>query len=187
MMEHHPLLSGVHHRAVEKSIEFQMELLLGAKFNQPPEYLVVYRPCSVVEGETAAGGYGKVVYPLGFQTNSPQALVTAWRLEQPVEQDYTVYVHFVDPDGQVVKQADHHLWTWANQAEGPTSTWETNKIYLDIVPLPQEVIDTAVPLQIVIGLWIPESEEYLQAEPVDLTLDEDHRLVIGTIMPPNSQ
>ncbi len=123
------------------------------------------------------------VYPGGFQTSSPRALVTAWQLEQPVKQNYTVYVHFTRPDGTVIGQADHQLWTWANQAEGPTSTWPAGKIYLDITPLPKEVLGSPVPLQIGIGLWVPETGEYLQAQPVNLTLDPNHRLVIGTLEP----
>ncbi len=123
------------------------------------------------------------VFPVGFETKSPQALVTAWRLERPVAQDYTVYIHFVGPAGQVVGQADHQLWAWANQTEGPTSTWEADKIYLDIAPLPQEVLETRVPLQIGVGLWIPETGEYLQADSGSLTLDAEHRLVVGRIAP----
>jgi hypothetical protein len=123
------------------------------------------------------------VYPLGFRTRSPQALVTAWRLEQPTLQNYTVFIHFLDAGGQVIGQADHQLWTWANQAEGPTSRWEANRTYLDIIPLPPEVLGSSVPLQIGIGLWLPETGEYLQAETTELTFDADHRLIIGTLMP----
>jgi hypothetical protein len=123
------------------------------------------------------------VYPLGFQTTSPQALVTAWRLEQPLAQNYTVYIHFINAKGEVVGQADHQLWTWANQAEGPTSRWEAHRTYLDIIPLPPEVLATSVPLQIGMGLWVPETGEYLQAETTDLPFDVNHRLVIGTFAP----
>ncbi|GIK40590.1 MAG: hypothetical protein BroJett011_44230 [Chloroflexota bacterium] len=127
------------------------------------------------------------VYPLGFQATSPQALVTAWRLEQPVTQDYTVYIHFTDASGQVVGQADHQLWTWAKQAEGPTSTWEAKRTYLDIIPLPPEVLAAAGPLQIGIGLWVPETGEYLQAETAELSFDANHRLIIGTFEPGNNK
>jgi hypothetical protein len=125
------------------------------------------------------------VYPLGFQTTSPQALVTAWRLEQPVTQNYTVYVHFTNASGQVVGQADHQLWTWAKQAEGPTSTWEAKRTYLDIIPLPREVLAAGGPLQIGIGLWVPETGEHLQAETVELSFDANRRLIIGPFEPGN--
>ncbi|NJN99311.1 MAG: hypothetical protein HC875_37055 [Anaerolineales bacterium] len=123
------------------------------------------------------------IYPLGFQTDAPTALVTAWRLEQPVTQDYTVYIHFIDPSGHVVAQADHQLWTWAGEGEGPTSGWAAGRIYLDIIPLPSEMLAASTPLQIGIGLWVPETGEYQQVEPVDLTLDAGQRLIIGTIEP----
>jgi hypothetical protein len=123
------------------------------------------------------------VYPIGFKQQSPKALVTAWQLEQPVAQDYTMYVHFVGPDGRVAGQADHQLWTWAKQAESATSGWESNHLYLDMVPLPPQVLGAGVPLQIGIGLWVPETDERLQAEPVDLTFDQEHRLIIGIFDP----
>jgi hypothetical protein len=124
-------------------------------------------------------------YPIGFATRSPRALVTAWKLEQPVEQDFTVYVHFLEADGRVVAQTDHLLWSWSNQnqAEGPTSMWETGRMLLDIIPIPTEVLSSTVPLQIGIGLWVPEKGEYQQAEPVNLSLDAQGRLVIGTYRP----
>lgn len=124
------------------------------------------------------------VYPLGFQTTSPRALVTAWRLEQPVDQDYTVYIHFVGPDGQVAGQADHQLWSWANQGEGPTSGWSANVTYLDIIPLPAEVLAGREPLRIGIGLWLPDTGQYLQVESKELALDAGQRLFIGAIQPP---
>jgi len=123
------------------------------------------------------------VYPSGFEQQSPKALVTAWQLEQPVAQDYTVYVHFVGPDGRVVGQADHQLWTWAKEAESATSGWESGRVYLDMIPLPPQVLGASVPLQIGIGLWVPQTGERLQAEPVDLSFDPDHRLVIGVFDP----
>lgn len=123
------------------------------------------------------------VYPQGFNTTSPRALVTAWRLEQPVAQDFTVYVHFTRPDGQVAAQADHRLWSWANQAEGPTSTWAAGVTYLDIIPLPPEALVSPVPLQIGIGLWLPATGEYQQPETSELSFDPGQRLVIGVLEP----
>ena len=124
-------------------------------------------------------------YPTGFKTRSPRALVTAWKLGQPTEKDFTVYIHFLDPDGKVLAQADHQLWSWSVQkmAEGTTSLWETGKMLLDIVPIPTEVQSSPVPLQIGIGLWVPELGEYQQVEPMSLPVDSQGRLVIGTYRP----
>jgi hypothetical protein len=119
------------------------------------------------------------VYPAGFETQTATALVTAWRLEQPVAQDYTVYIHFLDPSEEIVAQADHQLWSWAQETEGPTSTWEAEVTYLDVIALPSAVLESTTPLQMVSGLWLPETGEYLQAEPVTLTLDAQQRLIVG--------
>ncbi|PWH19223.1 MAG: hypothetical protein DDG58_05210 [Ardenticatenia bacterium] len=123
------------------------------------------------------------VYPLGFRTTSPKALVTAWWLEQPVQQDFTVYIHFLSPEGKVVAQADHQLWSWANQKECPTSQWQTGKLYLDIIPIPSEALQAGTPLRIGIGLWIPQNSEYQRIETTELPVDEYHRLIIGTLEP----
>jgi hypothetical protein len=180
------------------------EELYPDKFNNPTYYQKVYEegeigiykvrdlPLNQMQARFGPSGIqfmGYIIdkapiYPAGFQTDSPLALVTAWQLEQPVTQNYTVYMHFIGPEGQVVGQADHQLWTWANQAEGPTSTWNANITYLDIIPLPPAVLEATVPLQIGVGLWVPETGEYLQAETTELPFDPNNRLVIGALSAP---
>ena len=169
------------------------------KFDNPTYYQPVYQegetaiyqvqdlPLGEVQARFAPAGIeylGHIIdqqpiYPIGFETQSPQALVTAWKLTQPVDQDFTVYVHFLGPDGQVVAQADHLLWTWSNQAEGPTADWEVGKMVLDIVPIPADALVSSVPLQIGIGLWVPETGEYQQAESLSQGVGEGQRLIIG--------
>ena len=188
--------------AIDRSEDLSPE-----KFNNPTYFQRMYQngevsiykvrdlPLDTVQARFAPAGIQYMgyiideepVYPLGFQTTSPRALVTAWQLEQPVEQDYTVYVHFLGPDGQVIAQADHQLWTWAKQAEGPTSTWDKGKTYLDIVPLPVAVWQSEVPLQIGVGLWVPETGVHLEAETDELSFDASQRLLIGSYPPSMSR
>jgi hypothetical protein len=47
-----------------------------------------------------------------------------WRGLEPMDRDYTVFVHLVDPDGQLVAQHDGQPW-W--EVSLPTSTWESGE------------------------------------------------------------
>jgi hypothetical protein len=44
-----------------------------------------------------------------------------WRALAPMDRDYTVFVHLVDLDGQLIAQHDSQPW-W--EVSLPTSTWE---------------------------------------------------------------
>lgn len=122
------------------------------------------------------------VYPAGMQPQSPQALVTAWRLLEPVEEDYVVFVHFVAEDGQIIGQADHALWAWTLQREQHTSGWQADVTYLDMVPIPETVLETEGPVTVRIGLWLPETGQSLTVvETADLTVDEAGRLIIDVL------
>jgi len=116
-------------------------------------------------------------------------LATAWQLSSPVPDDYTVYVHFIAEDGRVVAQADHQLAS-RTLLPGmvlmlvPTSQWKPGSVYLDIVPVPPEVQNIKSPLQIGIGLWIPQTEAHLLPQSTSLTVDPAARLIIGPYSSP---
>lgn len=107
-------------------------------------------------------------------------LVTGWQLSSPVSEDYTVYVHFLADDGGLVAQADHLLVSQTLAGLVPTSQWQPGQIYLDIVPLPPELQTVDVPLNIGIGLWLPQAEAHLLPESDQLSIDPATRLIIGT-------
>ncbi len=108
-----------------------------------------------------------------------QGLVTAWRLTTPTTKNYTVYIHLVDAEGNIVDQADHQLWAWDVKGEGPTSIWTPNLTHLDIVPVPKAALTADTPLSIRLGLWLPDSGEYFLVDTQILTVDEVNRLVVG--------
>lgn len=117
--------------------------------------------------------------PVSPGDNAGQGLVTAWRLTRPAEKNYTVYLHLVDPAGQVLAQADHQLWAWDVRSEGPTATWTPKLMHLDITPLPVAVLSAATPLTLRLGLWLPDSGQHFPVESTLLVVDEEGRLVVG--------
>jgi len=110
-----------------------------------------------------------------------RGLVTAWRLAQPVGKNYTLFIHFVDAQGNVIAQADHQLWAWDVKSEGPTTTWTPKLTHLDIIPLPEAALTASAPLTIRIGLWLPESGQQFPPQSQSLQIDAGRRLIIGSL------
>jgi len=120
-------------------------------------------------------------YPGQQTTPTTPGLVTAWQLTRPTGKNYTTFIHFVDPAGNIVAQADHQLWAWDVNYEGPTTTWTPQLTHLDIAPLPEAALATNTPLTIRIGLWLPESGQQFPPQSQSLQIDAGGRLIIGTL------
>jgi len=117
-------------------------------------------------------------YSASTESNKSPVLVTAWRLTQPADKNYTTFIHFVDPAGNIIAQADHQLWAWDIQQEGPTTAWTPELTHLDIVPLPPAVLTNNEPLSIRLGVWQPEIGQQFPAEAATMEIDQAGRLVI---------
>ena len=136
-------------------------------------------------GAIAFEGYfidPKAVYPGQSQVAEGRGLVTAWQLSQTVDKNYTVFIHFVDASGNIIAQADHQLWAWAANREGPTTIWPSHLTQLDIIPIPSAALEHE-PLTIRLGLWLPETGQQFPVTNVSLTVDDAGRLVIGELEP----
>lgn len=118
------------------------------------------------ESSDSAGGYG---------------FVTAWRLTNPTAKNYTVFVHLVDAEGNIVAQADHQLWAWDVKSEGPTSTWTPQLVHLDITPVPETALAAGSSLTIRLGLWLPDTGEQFSVETPSLPVDPNGRLIAGNL------
>lgn len=121
------------------------------------------------------------VYPGNELDNPNPAFVTAWRLNQPISKNYTVYIHLVDVAGDIVAQADHQLWAWDVRSEGPTSMWTPNLTHLDMIPIPDSALTAPGPLTIRLGLWLPDTGQHFTVETSTLEIDDGGRLVIGEL------
>ena len=79
-----------------------------------------------------------------------------WKTEDGIEGDYTVFLHIVDADGNLVGQWDQP----PGGLDAPTSTWTPQTIYFDDYRVPAEAGGTP-PYRLRVGLYDPKSGERL--------------------------
>jgi 4-amino-4-deoxy-L-arabinose transferase-like glycosyltransferase len=103
---------------------------------------------------------GSAITLIGFdlteRANGDLALALHWRADAPVDRDYTVFVHVLDPSGKVALGAD-------SQPGGgslPTSTWSVGETFVD-----EHVLTGAGPSlasgRIEVGMYLLSSGERL--------------------------
>ena len=154
---------------------------------EPAPYSVEQPQASFDEGAIEFEGFfidAAPVWPGEEAVSSTQktkGLVTAWRLTGPSAKDYTVFIHLVDSDGQIMAQADHQLWAWDVKHEGPATTWTPDLTHLDIVPIPAAALAAGEPLSIRLGLWLPDTGQHFPVATSSLEIDGGNRLIIGTL------
>jgi hypothetical protein len=96
-------------------------------------------------------------------SDGPQyALITRWSCQNPISEDYTLYVHYVDGSDDTLAQDDHLLGRSHLEKTLPTSRWTCPGDHTDISLVPQELVE-AGDLGVALGLWIPETGQYLQS------------------------
>jgi 4-amino-4-deoxy-L-arabinose transferase-like glycosyltransferase len=69
-----------------------------------------------------------------FKPGDVLGLRTFWQVQQPFSEDYFIYVHLLNAQGDTVAQRDAPPW----QGRFPTSTWQPGSMVADVndVPLP---------------------------------------------------
>ncbi len=92
---------------------------------------------------------GKEITLLGYDQGD--ALALYWKRIAPVTVDYTVFVHVLDSNGEIVKQQDRQ----PAAGENPTSLWEEGEVVLDKYPLK---LDSLPPGKYVIELGMYRAE-----------------------------
>jgi len=117
-------------------------------------------------------------------SSGPDSVLTFWRATTEVGKDYTLFVHFTDRTGEVnIGQADHPLGLTFSDELRPTGEWRIVETMVDYFPIPPDVSGSLVPVDIRVGLWIPETGEYLIPSSDSLPIDQYGRLVIGRYKP----
>jgi hypothetical protein len=86
---------------------------------------------------------------LPSQASSPLQLTLFWQTEQPIPQDYTVFVHVVDANGSMVGQWDQT----PGAGESPTSTWPPGRLVVDEYQVPLHLAGSTPPYRILVGLY----------------------------------
>ena len=80
-------------------------------------------------------------------------MTLTWQAVEPVDGDYTVFVHALAPDGSKVAQRD----TRPCDGECPTNTWQPGEIILDRYELELDPSVPAGPDRLAIGLYLLET------------------------------
>ena len=81
-----------------------------------------------------------------------------WRGLRAMEEDYTVFVHLVGPDGRLHGQVD----SWPVQGSYPTSQWVTGKVVIDDYEVRLEPDAPPGPYRVEVGLYRLETMERLR-------------------------
>ncbi len=107
--------------------------------------------------QIALAGYEAPVADVPVGGDLP--LVLVWRAEAETETGYTVFVHLVDSEGEIIAQQDR-----PPQAEGeayPTDLWLAGEVVVDdyVLPLPADAPPGEYTIRV--GLYLPENGQRL--------------------------
>lgn len=84
-------------------------------------------------------------------------LTLYWQALRPMDTDYTVFVHVVDPEGTIWGQSD----AMPVQSEKPTSSWQTGEIVVDEHQLKIDLEGPRKGYSIQVGVYDPDTRERL--------------------------
>lgn len=112
----------------------------------------------VLARQRVGAKFGGKITLLGFDTTENDgnlSLHLYWSAEQPVPEDFTVFVHLLDEQGRIIAQADSQ----PDQAHYPTSAWRPGEVVRDthVISLSQAVGGT----HFSVGLYLLSTMERL--------------------------
>ncbi len=84
-------------------------------------------------------------------------LTLLWQGRQPMARDYTVFLHLVDANGQMVGQWDQMPGAGA----APTTSWQPQQVVVDDYQIPFQLTDAGAPYHLLVGLYDPTTGERL--------------------------
>lgn len=108
-------------------------------------------------------------------------LTLFWHSQQPIPRDYTVFLHLVDANGQMVGQWDQTPGAGAS----PTTTWQPQQLIVDDYQIPFRVTDTTGPYQLLVGLYDPTTGQRLPLQTGTLPILPEARLQLYQLILPS--
>ncbi len=120
------------------------------------DYLQIGPGTAALPQTQLAARFGDQLALLGYDLQSAEgrwSLTLYWQATQPVENDYTVFVHLVGPDGQI--------WAQHDAAPGggffPTSFWQRGDTVADTHELTLREGAPAGDYRLLVGLYRPDN------------------------------
>lgn len=114
--------------------------------------------------------FGEQIRLIGYELTADQRLTLVWQADETVQENYTVFVHVLNPDGTCcVWQQD----TPPQQGAYPTSRWIADEIVIDAYQPNVETNDLNV-LPIEIGLYQAKTGRRLPVGAQDYWILEPH-------------
>jgi hypothetical protein len=122
----------------------------------------------------------KVLFDAGrLQPGQNVAVTLVWQALATMDEDYTIFVHLLGPDGRLHGQVD----TWPIQGTFPTSTWEPGEVIEDRYLV---LLDDDAPpgnYQLEIGVYLLATNARLPVINAEGLPIDDHVLLGGLIVP----
>jgi hypothetical protein len=163
----------------------------GLPFEPGDLALVEYPDGKQLALDPTAQGFGSTLFLLDYEivpgavqgedADGDWKFVTWWACQTPVPDNYTLYVHFIDQNGQMVAQADHLLGDQTGVGWNPTQAWLCPARVKDVVSVPPQVLTALDDVRIAIGVWKPETGERLSPHAETLTIDDHGRAILGRV------
>ncbi|MBI5029810.1 MAG: hypothetical protein HZB51_04735 [Chloroflexi bacterium] len=101
-------------------------------------------------------------------------LMLYWQAMQPIDRDYTVFLHLVDQDGNMIAGIDGQPVL----GRSPTSTWKPGKLVVDAIVLPiEEDVVAKSNCRLEIGLYHAPTMERLSLIDANGSILNDHVII----------
>ncbi len=121
---------------------------------------------------TLQGGHKLVGYDLVARTEpgAPVNLILYWRPDGPTGSHYSVFVHLIDHDGDILAQDDGE----PASGEHPTTSWVAGEIITDAHAFPFPAADAEGPFGLEVGLYDPLTGQRVPFVNADGKIIADH-------------
>ena len=104
-----------------------------------------------------------------------------WHGRQPIAKAYTVFLHLVDANGQMVGQWDQT----PSAGVSPTTSWQPAQIVVDDYQIPFQLIGATAPYQLLLGLYDPTTGDRLPLQAASQPILPEARLQLYQLTLPS--
>ena len=110
---------------------------------------------AIFDDQVQLSGY--TVEPESSRPGQPLRLTLYWQALSEMDENYTVFTHFLAPDGSTTGQRDSH----PVNGTYPTSLWMTGEVVTDVYEIPIRTDAAPGAHRLEVGMYIAETGERL--------------------------